>query len=139
VALALLGHDPADGDSFSDAMIADPAVAGLRERVSVAGDAGLKRANARIDARLPDGTTLSAGADVSLVETDLVRQGQRVEAKFAACARDSLDGAGIAKMIDICRELEGVADVTVLFSTLRDSGVTRRDPETPAATFQAAP
>lgn len=139
VALALLGHDPADGDSFSDAMIADPAVAGLRERVSVAGDAGLKRANARIDARLPDGTTLSAGADVSQVETDLARQGQRVEAKFAACARDSLDGASIAKMIDICRELEGVADVTVLFSTLRDSGIARRDPETPTATFQAAP
>jgi hypothetical protein len=70
VALALLGHELADGDTFSDAVIADPAVAGLRECI---GDAGLQRANARIDARLQDGTTLSATADVSQFEADLTR------------------------------------------------------------------
>src|SRR5450756_409372 len=119
VALTLLGHDLADGNSFSNAMIADPMVADLRERISVASDAGLKRATARIEARLPDGTTLSAGADVSQVEADLARQGQRIEAKFAACARDSLTGNGIAGVIDLCRKLEQVTDVTELVSALR--------------------
>jgi 2-methylcitrate dehydratase PrpD len=139
VALALLGHDLADGNSFSQTLIADPAVAGLRERISVVSDAGLKRATARIEARLPDGTTLSADADVSQVEADLDRQRQRIEAKFAACARDHLNDSGIAGIIDICRELEQVADMTELVSALRDLRAPGRDARTPAAARKAIP
>jgi 2-methylcitrate dehydratase PrpD len=139
VALALLGHDLADGNSFSQTMIADPAVAGLRERISVASDDGLKRATARIEARLPDGTTLSAGADVSQVEADLARQGRRIEAKFAACARNDLSDGGIARTIDACRELERISDVTELVSALRDAGAPGRDARIPAAAREAIP
>jgi 2-methylcitrate dehydratase PrpD len=116
VALALLGRDLADAGSFSTEAIADREVAALRERISVAGDPAIKRANARIDARLADGTILTAGADVSRTELDLVRQGQRVEAKFAALARGSLDEARIAETIEMCRQLEQVDDVSALVS-----------------------
>jgi 2-methylcitrate dehydratase PrpD len=119
-ALAILGHDLADGDSFSDAMVADPEVAQLRKRITVAGDPSLKRANARIDARVLDGTTLSVSADASKPETDLARQGRRVEAKFATCARNSLSGSGIAKAIEIFHDLDHVEDVTAAIRALQD-------------------
>ena len=127
VALAMLGYDLADGESFSEAANTDPKVTSLRDRIRVAGDAGIKRANARIDARLADGTTLSVSADASRPETDLAHQGRRVEAKFAICARERIGDSGIARTIDVCRELDRVADVTTLISALQGTSVTERD------------
>src|SRR5262249_29518396 len=104
----------------------DPKVTSLRERIRVAGDAGIKRANARIDAHLADGTTVSASADASRAETDLAHQARRVEAKFAICARDSINETSIAMTIDPCRELERLADVTALLAALRTPGAAER-------------
>jgi 2-methylcitrate dehydratase PrpD len=127
VALALLGRDLADGESFSAAAYADPKVIALRERIRVAGDSAIKRANARIDAHLADGSSLSVSADASRAETDLSYQARRVEAKFTSCARESLNEGGIAGTIEVCRELDRVADVTALVAALRSSGVAGRD------------
>lgn len=127
VALALLGYDLADGESFSAATRNDPKVIDLRERIRVAGDAGIKRANARIDARLGDGSTLSASGDASRAETDLAHQGRRVEAKFAICAREGINETSIARTVEMCRELERVGDVTTLLAALRTPGTQERD------------
>jgi 2-methylcitrate dehydratase PrpD len=126
VALALLGYNLADGESFSEAINNDPKVTSLRERIRVAAEAGLKRANARIDAHLADGTTLSVTADASRAETDLAHQGRRVETKFARCARESTSENNIARTIDVCRELDRIADVTALVTALRDAGAAGR-------------
>ncbi|HVX75640.1 MAG TPA: MmgE/PrpD family protein [Bradyrhizobium sp.] len=122
VALALLGYDLADGESFAAATNTDPKVTNLRERITVAGDASIKRANARIDAHLADGTTLSVSADASRAETDLARQARRVEAKFAICARERMDDSSIARTIEMCRELDRAADITTLMTTLHTPG-----------------
>jgi len=127
VALALLGRDLADGESFSAAAYTDPKVIALRERIRVVGDTAIKRANARIDAHLADGSSLSVSADASRAETDLSYQARRVEAKFASCARESLNEDSIARTIEVCRELDRVADVTALVAALRSSGVAGRD------------
>jgi len=126
VALALLGYDLADGESFAAATRDDPKVVDLRERIRVASDAGIKRANAQIDARLADGTTLSASADASRAETDLAHQARRVEAKFAICAREVINETSIARTIDMCRELDRLADVTTLVAALRTPGAAER-------------
>jgi 2-methylcitrate dehydratase PrpD len=127
VALALLGYDLADGESFSAATRDDPKVVDLRERIRVAGDAGIKRANARIDAHLGDGSTLSVSGDASRAETDLAHQARRVEAKFAICARESINEASIARTIEMCRELERVSDITTLVAALRTPGTQERE------------
>jgi 2-methylcitrate dehydratase PrpD len=127
VALALLGHDLADGNSFSATMIGDPDVARLRERIDVAGDTGIKRANAHIEAQLADGTALSVSTDASQAETHLTRQGERVEMKFATCARGILSASAIGRAIDICRELDRLEDVATRISALRDPGISRHD------------
>jgi 2-methylcitrate dehydratase PrpD len=126
VAATLLGYDLADGESFSAATRDDPKVVSLRERIRVAGDAGIKRANARIDARLGDGGTLSASADASRAETDLAHQERRVEAKFAICARGSINETSIMRTIEMCRELERVSDVATLLAALRTPGSAER-------------
>jgi hypothetical protein len=102
-------------------------VVDLRDRIRVAGDAGIKRANACIDAHLGDGSTLSVSGDASRAETDLAHQARRVEAKFAICARESTNETSIARTIEMCRELERVGDVTTLLAALRAPGSQERD------------
>ncbi len=55
LAMALTGHDTARLESFSDAVCAAPAVAALRDRVTVRADDGLSEMQARLKLTLTDG------------------------------------------------------------------------------------
>jgi len=63
-AMALLGHDTAALDSYSDALCADRDVVALRDRVSVVEDDALSEMQARVAVTLKEGTVLTAYHDL---------------------------------------------------------------------------
>lgn len=82
VALALLGHDTAALDTYSDALCADPAVIALRERVKVVGNDDLKETEALVTIDGP-GNGRSASFDLESPMTLETRR-DRLHAKAAA-------------------------------------------------------
>ena len=116
VALALAGYDTAAAASFSADAVADPILSRLRGLITVKGDMALGRARACIVATLVDGPALAAEFDASNPETDYVRQGKRLDAKFHSLLNGSLGTARCEEIISICHRFESIDDVTELFA-----------------------
>ncbi len=89
-AMALAGHDTARLESFDDALCDDPALAALRDRVTVTGDEDLSEMQARLRVTLTDGTEHELFHDLD-IDPGLEARATRVRAKAAA-----LLGAGRA-------------------------------------------
>ncbi|GGC59533.1 MmgE/PrpD family protein [Chelatococcus reniformis] len=84
-ALAARGDDTAAIGTYSDRCARDPALVALRERITVHGDLPPRAvAEARIAMR--SGTVHVGQVDVSVADTDLGRQGERLTAKFRSLA-----------------------------------------------------
>jgi hypothetical protein len=92
--MALLGDDTSDPASFSDARMRDPAFLAMRDRVTFVPTPDLSTTRATVVVRA-DGRELAAEADTGAPEPDLVRQSERLHAKFIALTAPVL-GAGRA-------------------------------------------
>ncbi len=82
VAMGLRGLDTGRPDSLDPAVLSDPALIALRDKVSVAFDDSLNETGAVVMARTRDGAELTAAEDVGLPITDHQNQATRVREKF---------------------------------------------------------
>ncbi|SFM15093.1 MmgE/PrpD family protein [Shimia aestuarii] len=82
-AMALLGHDTAALDSYSDALCVDADVVALRGKVSVSTDEGLSEMQARVRITQKDGTTHDGFHDLD-APVVLAARAERLQSKAAS-------------------------------------------------------
>jgi 2-methylcitrate dehydratase PrpD len=117
-ALALAGADTGER-GFSDAIVSDPSLTALRDRVTV--ETGDPRSVAETDVfvSLTDGRELAESMNLSIPETDLDRQWRRLVVKFRGLAAPVLDDAraeALLTAIEHLDEAETMADVARLYA-----------------------
>ncbi|AUW58983.1 MmgE/PrpD family protein [Sphingobium sp. SCG-1] len=112
-ALALCGRDTAALETFTDAAIDDPQVAATRERVIVHGDAA---AGGAIFARIRTvaGECHDVAHDTGIVNTDLVAQGARIDAKYLSLAVPVVGAAAALRLKAVIAQLEDLPTVDAL-------------------------
>lgn len=84
-AMALLGDDTSNPSTFNDSRMRDARFVAMRDRVTFVPTPGLPTTKATVVVRI-GGRELSADADTGRPETDLMRQSERLGAKFMALA-----------------------------------------------------
>jgi 2-methylcitrate dehydratase PrpD len=89
-AMALAGIDTARLEAYSEDTAKDPALAALRDKVSVDFQPGWPHTQARLKLTLNDGRVIEAAHDSGIPEQDLGEQGRRLEAKFLSLAEPLL-------------------------------------------------
>jgi 2-methylcitrate dehydratase PrpD len=82
VAMGLRGLDTGRPDSLDPAVLADPALVALRDRISVGFDDSMTETAAVVTATTRDGNDLAASDDVGLPVTDRQHQAARLREKF---------------------------------------------------------
>jgi 2-methylcitrate dehydratase PrpD len=82
-----LGHGDASDAAFTDARVREPALVALRDRVTVRVNSGEHfTGGTQVRVRLSDGSELRENVDLTVPESDLDRQWQRLTAKFRSLA-----------------------------------------------------
>jgi len=97
-ALALSGIDTASLETYGGATVNDPAIAALRDRVSVEFQPGWPHAAAEMRVTMGDGRVLEARHDASSPEADVAAQGNRIAAKFHSLAAPVLGARGAEEL-----------------------------------------
>jgi 2-methylcitrate dehydratase PrpD len=110
-AMGLAGVDTSRLSTYSEAVAADPVLVGLRDKIEVDFRTGLSSTFSEIELRLTDGARLTAQHDSGVPATDVVQQGKRLEAKFAALVDPVLGTDKAARLIADVGRLETLADV----------------------------
>jgi len=83
-AMALAGIDTARLESYSEETAKNPALAALRDKVSVDFQPGWPHTQAELKVTLNDGRVLEATHDSGIPEQDFDEQGRRLKAKFGS-------------------------------------------------------
>ncbi len=115
-AMGLAGVDTSRLGTFSEEVAADPALIGLRDKVSFDFRTGIPNTFSEITLQLRDGSTVSAQHDAGKPASDVVEQGRRLEAKFAALTDPVIGTERAAKLIVEIGRFESLADVRGLMA-----------------------
>ncbi len=110
-AMALAGLDTGRLDTFSDENAADPALAGLRDRMEIDFQTGWPHTLAEMDIHLTDGSVITARHDAGIPAADVTGQGKRLEEKFAALADPILGANRVSRLLGAVAELDHAPDV----------------------------
>ena len=118
-ALALMGMDTADIETYSDANAIDPAFVALRRKVTVDGKGEVGTfATARVTLR--DGRTLERGFDVGIPAEDVAAQGDKIDAKYRSLAVPLLGAAKAEALLTDLHNLENLNDTGRLLAHVAD-------------------
>lgn len=117
-ALALAGHSTVAAESFT-AALDDPALAALRQRIRVHGEAAMPRANARATVTLENGRMHACHSDASRPETDLDRQEARIASKARTLLVPGLGAERTEALIATVLSCESLADAADCFIHFR--------------------
>lgn len=98
-ALALLGRDTADLSTFTDAVMAEPELVAMRDRVRVVPTEGLTSMQARLTVHTKDGA-IDRESDSGIPSRDLSAQRDRLLAKFMALAGPVLGRSSAESLAD---------------------------------------
>ena len=112
-ALALLAEDTSDLATYSDAKMAEPRLAALRDRVRVIPTEGLGPMQARVRIET-DGQHAETETDTGVPAADLGAQGERLRRKFLALAAPVLGAARAAELSDAAsaaQQIDSIADL----------------------------
>jgi 2-methylcitrate dehydratase PrpD len=115
-AMGLAGVDTSRLSSYSEAVAADPVLVGLRDKVALDFRSGIPNTFTEIEVSLQDGSRFSAQHDAGIPAADVVHQGQRLEAKFAALVDPVLGTDRTARLITEVGRLDRLADVRGLLA-----------------------
>ena len=115
-AMGLAGVDTSRLSTYSEDVAADPVLVGLRDRVSFDFRTGIPTTFSEITLRLRDGSTRTAQHDAGVPATDVVAQGKRLEAKFAALADPVIGTDKAARLIMDIGRFETLPDVRGLMA-----------------------
>ncbi|RJG40852.1 MmgE/PrpD family protein [Mesorhizobium sp. DCY119] len=96
VAMALAGRDTSGIATYTDALTQEPELVRLRDMATISFDEALPEAKAEIVVRMADGARLSSIHDAGVADTDLVRQGLKLAAKFDALVVPVIGGRATA-------------------------------------------
>jgi 2-methylcitrate dehydratase PrpD len=114
VAMALSGIDTASLGAYSAATATDPALVALRDKVALDFQDGWPQAAAEIEVALGDGRVLSASHDAGIPCADILGQGERLAAKFAALAGPVVGSARTRELREMVAGLDRLDDVGAL-------------------------
>ena len=109
-AMALAGDDTSDPASFTDERMRDPELVSVRDRVVFSPQQGLPAMQATVVVQA-GGRTLVAEADTGQPAEDLVRQWEKLTAKFFALAVPVIGRDSAQALHEAIQEIDGVASV----------------------------
>jgi len=118
-AMGLAGVDTSRLSTYSEAVAADPVLVGLRDKVALDFRTGISNTFTEIELVLRDGSRITAQHDAGVPATDVVHQGKRLEAKFAALVDPVLGRDRTARLIVDVGRFDSLSDVR---ATLRACG-----------------
>jgi 2-methylcitrate dehydratase PrpD len=95
---------------FSDAMVRDPVVMALRDRVDAVVDPSIAKDQARVAIRLKDGRALERFVEHAVGSVANPMTDVQLEAKFVALARGILPDDRVARLMALCRDAERLDD-----------------------------
>lgn len=116
-AMGLAGVDTSRLSTYSGAVAADPVLIGLRDKVSFDFRTGIPNTFTAVSVLMRDGSRFSADHDSGVPAVDAVRQGKRLEAKFAALVDPVLGTETTSRLIvdigrfDLLEDLRGVLGI----------------------------
>ena len=103
-------HGAAGEAEYGDAVVRDPQVIALRDRVTAIAEAGLHEDQTRIAIRLKNGKTLEKRIEHAIGSLDRPMSDADLEAKFRALAKGILAAPKIDRLIGMCRDVAKLAD-----------------------------
>lgn len=115
-AMGLAGVDTSRLSSHSEAVAADPVLVGLRDKVSVVFRTGIPNTFTEIALSLRDGTILTAQHDSGIPAANVVHQGRRLEAKFAALVDPLLGTEKTSQLIADVGRLDQLDEILSLLA-----------------------
>jgi 2-methylcitrate dehydratase PrpD len=119
VAMGLRGLDTGRPDSLDPAVLNDPALIALRDKITVGFDDTLAETAALMTAESLDGKTFSATADVGLPITDRAGQSHRLREKFDTLVTPILGADRTAKLGQHVLGLEDLWSVAPITALIR--------------------
>lgn len=99
---------------FSDAMVRDPRVVALRERVQATADAGIGKLQADVTIHLRDGRVVNQHVEHALGTVERPMSDRDLEEKFRGLTSAVLRPAQIDELIALCWKLEQLPDAGVI-------------------------
>jgi 2-methylcitrate dehydratase PrpD len=104
-------HGAAGEAEYSDAIVRDPAVMALRDRVSATVDKSVHEDQAHIAIRLKDGKTLEKFVEHAIGSVKRPMTDTNLEAKFRGLANPVLQAAATDNLIALCWRADTLADI----------------------------
>ena len=109
VAAAVI-HGAAGEEQYSDAVVRDPAVIGLRDRVTAAVEKGVHEDQVQVTIRLKDGRTVEKFIEHAVGSVDRPMTDAQLEAKFRGLSAGILSGAETDRLIRLCWDIGKLGD-----------------------------
>jgi 2-methylcitrate dehydratase PrpD len=103
-------HGAGGEGQYSDAVVSDPVVVALRDRVSATVDSSLHEDQVRLAMKLKDGRTLEKFVEHAVGSLGRPMSDADLEAKFRALANGILSKAESDNLIRLCWEIGGLKD-----------------------------
>ena len=122
-AAAAMVHGRVGIDTFDAALLRDPAIAAMQDRVTMRVDPTLDATapsltQARVTVRLRDGRALTASANGARGYPERPASDEELAVKFRSCATATLSGPSAANALAQLNAIESVADVRILTACL---------------------
>ena len=121
-AVALL-HGAAGEKEYSDAMVRDPKVIALRDKVDAHIDPKLRDDEVHVRITLKDGRKLEKYVEHAIGSKEVPMTNQQLEAKFIDLAEETLGAAKAARLLDLAWKIEELEDASEI---CRAASVNRR-------------
>lgn len=96
-------------DIMSEACVHDAAIAAFQDRIQAVEDKSLHTDAARLEVRLHDGKRITVRIDHCVGSADNPMSDAQLDAKFAAQAEPVIGKARTARLIELCRGVDGLA------------------------------
>jgi 2-methylcitrate dehydratase PrpD len=109
VAAAII-HGAAGEEQYGDAVVRDPAVISLRDRVTAAVQAGVHEDQVHVTIRLKDGRTLEKFVEHAVGSVDRPMTDAQLEAKFRGLSAGILSGSETDRLIRLCWDIGKLND-----------------------------
>jgi 2-methylcitrate dehydratase PrpD len=109
-AAVALVHGAAGEAQFSDAVVRDAKVIGVRDRVSIEASARVRKLEAHVKVRLRNGTVLEKHVEHALGTVERPMSDRDLEDKFRNLADGVLSAAEAERVIELCWRVAGLED-----------------------------
>ena len=96
---------------YSDALVRDPTVIALRDRVSAVVDEALHEDQARVAIKLRNGTTVEKFVEHAIGSLERPMTDADLEAKFRGLSNPVIGSAATDRLIDLCWRTEALSDI----------------------------